>query len=227
MCRGKPTFSLYYTINLDSPISVETTRFYPITVTPPYYAMLMFNIAKFGSTPSIYGVESGDPLIKIWVSLNAEAGNSYSVVVINKHEVGTIANVNIKLPSTSKIAKSITLMNPGGLSGINGTTLGGIDFDSAKSVYKEDIVPITSQTITLSVPAARAGLVRISDSDQGLLFSDSSRVISLPGLKVDATGKYVPNECIDTPSKCKSAGEKLGPVMLSAVFLVATMSFFV
>ena len=172
-----------------------------MTITPAFYGMLLFNIATFGPTSTFYSVPSSDPAVKIWVSLNPNAGNSYSVLVINKHESSTIAKVSITTPSTSTVAKSITLSNPYGLSGLNKTVLGQVDFNDPTSVYKDIILSIIDSSISISVEPASAMLVRISDVDQGALFSDNSRPVVLPGLGPSATKKV--KTCVSR--KCSSA----------------------
>ena len=201
-------------------MSIELTRFYPLFVTPVYYGMLMFNIAKFGAKPNIYSVPTSDKLIKVWVCINPDAGNSYSVVVINKHDVSSSRSpvtITIKTPSTSRFAKSMIMSNPSGLSGLVGTTIGGIDFNNQNGEYQFSSISINSFTVSITVSPATAMLVRISDSEQGLLFSDDSRATKNTGGPGNE-GFLTPE--LNEPIIKGSSGEKVGPILLSVVLAV-------
>ena len=205
-------------------MSVELTRFYPLFVTPVYYGMLMFNIAKFGSNPTIYEVPTSDKLIKIWVALNPDAGNSYSVVVINKHGVSSQPNpitVTIKTPSTSKFAKSLVLSNPSGLTGLTNTTIAGVDFNDPSTTYKGSSQSINSFSVSITVAPASAMLVRISDTDQGLFFTDDSVVEPVTGFTTPDLNDPIIRQ------GGKSSGEKNGPLVLSVVLVLAMVSLLV
>ena len=216
---------MYDSFNKDAPLSVELTRFYPLFVTPVYYGMLMFNIAKSGSKPTIYEVPTTDKLIKIWVCINPDAGNSYSVVVINKYDSSSSrapVNVTIKTPSTSKFAKMMSMKNPSGLSGLTNTTIAGVDFNDPSTEYKASILSINALSVSVTVSPASAMLVRISDSEQALFFSDDSVVAPVTGFTTpDLNDPIIRNGG-------KSSGEKNSPMILSAVIvlLVVGISFF-
>ena len=183
--------------------------------------MLMFNIAKFGTNPTMYDVQTSDPLIKVWVCINPDAGNSYSVVVINKHDVSSgrsPVTITIKTPSTSRFAKSITLSNPSGLLGLTNTTIAGVDFNNPSSEYQASSLSINSLSISITVSSATAVLVRISDSDQGKFFTDNNIAVVLPGFSTPE---------LNEPIIKGSSGEKIGPILLSVVLVVVVgISFF-
>lgn len=183
----------------------------------------MFNIAKFGPGSSVYGIATSDPLIKVWIALSPNNGDSYSIVVINKNPLGSPVSIQFNLNPTSKVAKMIFLDSPNGIGAVSGSKIGGVDFNNALDNYVTFPVTITNSKIAVSVKPGSASLIRVSAVDQGDLFTDSSRQIALPGLTVGSDGFYV----CQTARFCRSDGERLGPMLLSVVLaVVAIASFF-
>ena len=159
--------------NLDSPLYLTPDLTKSLQVQAPFYAMLMFNIAKFGSNPSIYPV-SGINGLKIWVSLNPLQGNSFSIVIINKKSKGNPIPITIKLGSSSTYASKIEMVSSGGLSAVNGSKFGGSDFNDNQAPFAQVSVPIVNSKISLNVGSSSAVLVRISNYDLGPMLNTSA-----------------------------------------------------
>lgn len=181
-----------------------------------FYGILLFNVAKFGDSSLLHSIPSNDPLVKIWVSYNKGAGNTYSIVVMNKYDKTTpfTFNLDIKTPPTSSSAKSIMLRNNDptfGLRAFKGTSLGGRDLNDKTSLYEETPLTIKDSMVTISVGSASAILVRISDVDQGKMIEE---IITKSSFNVPPLGAPLPTLC-KGGVKCSSA-ERIGSFM--AVF---------
>lgn len=142
----------------------KKTRTY--VVMPTYYAMVFSNLATAGQGTTVTQIPSSNPLIQTWLAKNQKWT---TIVVINSQT--TAISQSFSVFSTASVAKMLTMNSTNGLTSTTGFMIGNIDFNSdfksQSGKYFEESLIIQNSVVQVSVPAASAVLVRVSDTDLG------------------------------------------------------------